>query len=202
MLTGSNKDTITTPSHRYGVSIVNFEHISHLALVFLLLTFNRWLSAGHSVCTEHSRVRTQLLAVNYFCKKLYLRCLTGFSVRLQCFRVSVQSSSYFNEVFLVNLASFCKLLQKNQFAVSFAAFLTHLVPLVFFLTPWKHLKGDTRNQWHEIGQLLFFSLVLSFIINNKVSFLLKIPQKLSSKCIAFNICQSKQLSNFNIDQNS
>ena len=32
-----NKDTKMTP--RYGVFIANFEHISHLFLVFLLLTF-------------------------------------------------------------------------------------------------------------------------------------------------------------------
>ena len=37
--------TIKTPERRQlrrsGVFIVNFEHISHLALVFLLLTFSR-----------------------------------------------------------------------------------------------------------------------------------------------------------------
>ena len=33
----NNKDTKTTP---FGVFIVNFEHVSHLALVFLLLTLN------------------------------------------------------------------------------------------------------------------------------------------------------------------
>ena len=30
-----------------GVFIVNFEHISHLVLVFLLLTLNMQLPAGH-----------------------------------------------------------------------------------------------------------------------------------------------------------
>ena len=38
-----NKDTRTTsltPLARSGVFIVNFEHISHLVLVFLLLTLN------------------------------------------------------------------------------------------------------------------------------------------------------------------
>ena len=34
--------------HRSGVFIVNFEHISHLALVFLLLTLNMQLPAGKS----------------------------------------------------------------------------------------------------------------------------------------------------------
>ena len=40
-----SKSTINTPKqrhwHRSGVFIVNFEHISHLALVFLLLTLSR-----------------------------------------------------------------------------------------------------------------------------------------------------------------
>ena len=40
-----SKLTIKTPEQRHwrrsGVFIVNFEHISHLALVFLLLTLNR-----------------------------------------------------------------------------------------------------------------------------------------------------------------
>ena len=39
-----SKLTIKTPQrrqlHRFGVFIVNFEHISHLVLVFLLLTLN------------------------------------------------------------------------------------------------------------------------------------------------------------------
>ena len=38
----NNKDTRKTPC-RSGVYIVNFEHISHLDLVFLLLTLNMLL---------------------------------------------------------------------------------------------------------------------------------------------------------------
>ena len=34
---------------RSGVFIVNFEHISHLVLVFLLLTLNRQMPAGKRV---------------------------------------------------------------------------------------------------------------------------------------------------------
>ena len=37
----NNKDTRTTPWRRSGIFIVNFEHISHLVLVFLLLTLSR-----------------------------------------------------------------------------------------------------------------------------------------------------------------
>ena len=36
-----SKLTIKTPERRYGVFIVNFEYISHLVLVFLLLTLSR-----------------------------------------------------------------------------------------------------------------------------------------------------------------
>ena len=37
---------------RSGIYIVNFEHISHLVLVFLLLTFNMQLPAGESQITR------------------------------------------------------------------------------------------------------------------------------------------------------
>ena len=36
----NNKDTTTTPWRRFVVFIVNFEYISHLVLMFLLLTLN------------------------------------------------------------------------------------------------------------------------------------------------------------------
>ena len=43
----NNKDTRTTPKwRRSGVFIVNFQHISHLVLLFLLLTLNMKLPAG------------------------------------------------------------------------------------------------------------------------------------------------------------
>ena len=35
--------------HHSGVFIVNFEHISHLVLVFLLLTLNMYLAAGKDI---------------------------------------------------------------------------------------------------------------------------------------------------------
>ena len=45
-----SKLTIKTPERRHwrcsGVFIVNFEYISHLALVFQLLTLNRYFNAG------------------------------------------------------------------------------------------------------------------------------------------------------------
>ena len=42
-----NKDTRTTPVARLSDAfMVNFEHISHLVLVFLLLTLNMQLPAG------------------------------------------------------------------------------------------------------------------------------------------------------------
>ena len=44
-----SKLTIKTPERRHGVFIVNFEHISHLVLVFLLLTLSRYMLIGYYV---------------------------------------------------------------------------------------------------------------------------------------------------------
>ena len=49
--------TVKTPEsqwHRSSVFIVNFEHTSHLVLVFLLLTLNRLMPAGTLVLTQKS----------------------------------------------------------------------------------------------------------------------------------------------------
>ena len=47
MLKVINEDTRTTPGVNFEhIFIVNFEHISHFALVFLLLTLNMYLLAG------------------------------------------------------------------------------------------------------------------------------------------------------------
>ena len=40
MFKANNKDTEMMPLESFCVFIVNFEHISHLVLVFLLLTLN------------------------------------------------------------------------------------------------------------------------------------------------------------------
>ena len=42
----NNKDTLRLQWRRSSVFIVNFEYISHLVLVFLLLTLNIQLPAG------------------------------------------------------------------------------------------------------------------------------------------------------------
>ena len=42
----NNKDTEQCQWRRSSVFIVSFEHISHLALVFLLLTLNKQMPAG------------------------------------------------------------------------------------------------------------------------------------------------------------
>ena len=44
-----SKLTIKTPERRHGAFIVNFEHISHLVLVFLLLTLSRYMVIGYYV---------------------------------------------------------------------------------------------------------------------------------------------------------
>ena len=49
----NNEETRTTPGRRSGFFIVNFEHIPHLFLVFLLLTLNMQLPAGFSNSNLH-----------------------------------------------------------------------------------------------------------------------------------------------------
>ena len=44
-----------TSESRPGVFIVNFEHISHLVLVFLLLTLNMQLPAGTSLRQQRKK---------------------------------------------------------------------------------------------------------------------------------------------------
>ena len=44
MLKDNNKDAGCLCS---GVFIINFNHISHFALVFLLLILSKWMSAGY-----------------------------------------------------------------------------------------------------------------------------------------------------------
>ena len=65
-----SKLTVKTPErqywHRSGV-FVNFKHISHLVLVFLLLTWNMQLLTGVKL---------------FRCKKFNHRCLTLFQIRL------------------------------------------------------------------------------------------------------------------------
>ena len=52
-----SKLTIKTPERRRsGVFIVNFEHISHLFLVFLLLTLNKKMLAKNDVGHQCSRM--------------------------------------------------------------------------------------------------------------------------------------------------
>ena len=46
MFKDNNKDTTTTPMASFCCLIANFEHISHLALVFLLLTLSWQMPAG------------------------------------------------------------------------------------------------------------------------------------------------------------
>ena len=61
-----SKLTIKTPeqSHwrRSGVFIVNFEHISQLVLVFLLLTLSRWMPAERRVSSAYEN-RLHLTAI-------------------------------------------------------------------------------------------------------------------------------------------
>ena len=44
-----SKSTIKIPERRHAVSIFNFEHIQQINLIFLLLTLNMYLPAGHKI---------------------------------------------------------------------------------------------------------------------------------------------------------
>ena len=46
MLKVNNNDTRKTPGVALVAFVVNFEYVSHLVLVFLLLTLNMYLPAG------------------------------------------------------------------------------------------------------------------------------------------------------------
>ena len=50
----NNKDTRRRQWHRPGIFIFNFEHISHLVLVFLLLTLNMQFPTGNQKRAELS----------------------------------------------------------------------------------------------------------------------------------------------------
>ena len=49
----NNRDTRARCEICSGILIVNFEHISHLLLVFLLLTLSGWVPAGRRPAHEH-----------------------------------------------------------------------------------------------------------------------------------------------------
>ena len=51
------KNTVTRTWRRFGVFIVDFEHISHLVLVFLLLTLSKRMPAWYP-----ARATAQILA--------------------------------------------------------------------------------------------------------------------------------------------
>ena len=88
--------TLKTPERCYwccsGVIVVNFEHIPHLVLAFLLLTLSRWMSAGKP---------------DLFCNKLFLMLYVPMSLspvfRKGCIhtRWELQSNLELSEVFVV-----------------------------------------------------------------------------------------------------
>ena len=77
-----SKLTLKTPGrhwHRCGVSIVNFEHISYLVLVFLLITLSRQTPAGIAlmlfmminVCLIHFSTLGYNWSHRFWCKKYF-----------------------------------------------------------------------------------------------------------------------------------
>ena len=70
-----SKLTIKTPErrhqHRSGIFIVNFERISHLVLVFLLLTLNMQLPGGEIYCEHvHKCLLGVIILFEIFCMSI------------------------------------------------------------------------------------------------------------------------------------
>ena len=65
-----NKNTGTTSIRRSGVFIVNFEHISHLFLVFLLLILNKSILAGLNLFCNSFHVSVRFLSPENIWKPL------------------------------------------------------------------------------------------------------------------------------------
>ena len=55
----NNKDTRTTPMRRSGVFIVNFEHVSPLVLMFLLLTLSKLMPAVSAINSRLNQFRAK-----------------------------------------------------------------------------------------------------------------------------------------------
>ena len=70
------KLTIKTPEQhhlcRSGVFIVNFEHISHLVLVILLLTFSRQMQAGYESLPRNSSILLYKQSIRVLDNCMYL----------------------------------------------------------------------------------------------------------------------------------
>ena len=57
------KNTRTTSLSRSGVFIVNFEHISHLFLAFLLLILKKYILAGYLLTVSKFKFGTSCIQV-------------------------------------------------------------------------------------------------------------------------------------------
>ena len=95
---------------RSGVFIVNFEHISHLALVFLLLILNRYMSAGLRFILHelvNFCVRTKILSTYQMDDPLPLTKRDN-SKRLKRLRLaSLESFSLiFRKIYLINCSCY------------------------------------------------------------------------------------------------
>ena len=98
MLKVNNKYTRTTPLKSFWGLIANFEHISHLFLVFLLLTLNTQLPAGDKknvVKTYPIRNEALLISFRYDCYPIWKsRHKLGCSVSIKLYLCLLDISLY------------------------------------------------------------------------------------------------------------
>ena len=105
-----SKLTIKTPGRRHhsGTFLINFEHISHPLLVFLLLTVNKQMSAGYQTRGKGVNYNYKINFKSFPSKwetisiKTELHKLSKVSTLLQMFAVSIlKNASGKNTCFLL-----------------------------------------------------------------------------------------------------
>ena len=120
----------------FGVFIVNFEHISHLFLMFLLLTLNKKILAGKQIafCTKVCNLKCRFVSLNCFMKitshlryyKIHDLSILFYSQwKSKCSNCSkkIQTPNCFEKIFFMN--PFTRRKKVNKYSLSFKAFLLY-----------------------------------------------------------------------------
>ena len=124
-----SKLTIKTPErhqlHRSGVFFINFEHISHLFQVFLLMTLNKWMFAD---------ILADFIIQCYFSFQAFTNCIIlqvadifQSSWNLLIFRQSIILKILLTKLAVALSISYkcCQIYTKDRFSVSYLGILTN-----------------------------------------------------------------------------
>ena len=118
----NNKDT-RRHWRRFGVFIDNFEYISHLFLMFLLLTLNKWMLAGYQC------LKSGLRKYKFSCKDLFCKCKISFENFL---KRSLPKKNFFSVFYWKD-----NLPEKNRKFNGFLLIFSYLSLVYLFLTLFK-----------------------------------------------------------------